>query len=84
MTTFVSSCLVKLRRLIEFADNQIGNEQRKASRRLEFQSVRVVLHFAASSGRLHVTTPGVADDISFEAPLSTKAFIVSRQGPSPS
>ena len=44
----------------------------------------MVLHFAASSGRLHVTNPGAADDISFEAPLNTKAFIVSRQGPSPS
>jgi hypothetical protein len=27
---------------------------------------------------------GVADDISFEGALCTKAFIVSRQGPSPS
>ena len=38
------------------------------------KALPVVLHFAASSGRLHVTTPGVADDISFEAPLSTKAL----------
>jgi hypothetical protein len=30
------------------------------------------------------TIPGVADDTSFEESLRTKAFIVAREGPSPS
>jgi hypothetical protein len=34
--------------------------------------------FAAVFGGLHVTNPETADDISFEAPLNTKAFVVSR------
>ena len=43
-----------------------------------------MLHLTASSGTVTCNQPGVADDISFEAPLRTKAFIVAREGPSPS
>jgi hypothetical protein len=38
----------------------------------------------STAAPLELTNPGIADDISFEAPLTTKAFIVSRQDPSPS
>ena len=44
----------------------------------------MLLHFGVPSGKLHVTDPGVADEVQFEAPVCCKATVLPREGPRPS
>ena len=43
--------------------------------------LRMVLHYGASSDRLHVTIPGIAHGFQFKAPVCSKASVLQREGP---